>query len=240
MKRIILFFAIFVALEAAPCTDAIVGARRSATGVTLLWKNRDTSHRHNFVGKSRGPKYDFTALFNSDDTAMAEAWAGVNSAGFAIINSQSYNLAPDTATVADREGLVMARALGTCASVADFEALLDSLPRPLGVQSNFGVADAEGRAAWFETSDWAWRRYDVSPDSVAVRSNFSLSGLSGPGLGHDRYDEARRLLKDRPLISPGFLIDTVSLSGPIPRPSTSARIVVSTNGIEGRVAPTVL
>lgn len=226
----ILQIALLVPVVALCCTDAIVGAGRSATGVTLLWKNRDTSHRHNFVARAHGKKYDFTALFNAGDDALSEAWAGVNSAGFAIINSQSYNLAPDTASVADREGLVMAMALGQCATVADFEALLDSIARPMGVQANFGVADAQGNAAWFETSDWAWRRYDVESDSVDVRSNFSLSGLCGAGLGHDRYDEARRLLNDKSEISARFLTDTVSCSGPIPRKSTSAAIVVSTDG----------
>lgn len=232
------------ASQALGCTAAIVGAGRSTTGRPLLWKHRDTSHVQNFMARAQGARFGFTALFNAGDSTLREAWAGVNEAGFAIINTQSYNLAPDTASIADREGLVMAAALGQCAVVADFEALLDSMSRPMGVQANFGVIDSEGDAAWFETDDHGYIRFDVNADSVAIRTNFSCSGTCGAGLGRERHAAASSLLTDKALISPEALTDTVSCSFHphdgrkrftdqgqyIPRRSTSASIVISADG----------
>lgn len=86
------------------------------------------------------------ALYNGGDSLLAEAWMGLNDAGFAIMNTASYNLAPDTASVKDREGIVMRLALERCRTLDDFETLLDTLPRPLGVQANFGVLDASAPA----------------------------------------------------------------------------------------------
>lgn len=246
MKAFLLSLALVMAVPtgAGACTAAIVGANRSASGRPLLWKHRDSSSVENFVARSRGDRFEFTALFNAGDSAMREAWAGVNSAGFAVINTQSYNLAPDTASIADREGLVMARALGCCASVADFEALLSSLPRPMGVQANFGAIDASGAAAWFETSDHGFRRFDVCPDSVDIRTNFSCSGTCGEGLGRERYAAARALLGGAATVEPLLLTDTVSCSfwpdegraihedrgQYIPRRSTSASVVMMADG----------
>lgn len=227
------------------CTAAIVGGGRSVDGRTLLWKHRDTSSVQNFIARARGERFDFVALFNAGDSLLREAWAGVNSVGFAVINTQSYNLAPDTAVVADREGLVMAEALGRCRTIADFEALLDELPRPLGVQANFGVMQSDGTAAWFETDDWHWRRFDVDNDSIEIRTNFSCSGTCGQGLGRERYAAARTLLGRRDVVAPHSLTDTVSCSfypdealkqwidkgQYIPRRSTSASVVIEQGGV---------
>ena len=89
------------------------------------------------------------ALFNAGDVRLREAWVGFNEAGFAVMNTASYNLAPDTARVRDREGVIMARALATCRSVADFTSMLDSAIScgTMGVQANFGVVDAYGAGA---------------------------------------------------------------------------------------------
>ncbi len=247
MKYLVMMIAALVGavVDAGACTSAIVGARRSASGRVLLWKHRDTSHTQNFVARGHGSRYDFVALFNAGDSLLREAWAGVNSAGFAVVNTQSYNLAPDTATVADREGLVMAEALGRCASLADFEALLDSLPRPMGVQANFGVMDLAGNAAWYETGDHGYRKYDVADDSLVIRTNFSCSGSCGAGLGRERYAAATALLADRSDVTPALLTDTVSCSfyphdgrrsyedrgQYIPRYSTSASVVIEQGGV---------
>lgn len=247
MKTVLLsvVMAFCVWAEASGCTAAIVGAGRSSTGRVLLWKHRDTSAVQNFVARARGVRFGFTALFNAGDSALSEAWAGVNEAGFAIINTQSYNLAPDTASVADREGLLMAAALGRCGSVDDFESLLRSLPRPMGVQANFGVIDGSGAAAWFETDDHGFSRFDVGDDSVSVRTNFSCSGSCGEGLGRERYAAATALLGGRQEVWPELLTDSVSCSfypdeggvrfvdrgQYIPRRSTSASVVIQADGV---------
>ena len=86
---------------------------------------------------------------------------GNNETGFAVMNTASYNLAPDTAVYKDREGDVMTQALKECRVLADFESLLDRLPRPLGVQANFGAMDATGAAAYYETCDSGFVKFDV-------------------------------------------------------------------------------
>ncbi len=164
----------------------------------MLWKHRDTSCESNFV--EHVPPADghhgYIALFNAGDSLLSEAWIGVNDSGFAIMNTASYNLAPDTAAYKDREGALMTIALQTCSSVDDFSHLLRQLPKPLGVQANFGVVDSQGNGAFFETDDFKFRRYDLSdsPDGIIVRTNFSLSGDSTEGYGYIRYDNARHLI----------------------------------------------
>ena len=99
---------LFVAstLRVCGCTSAVVGAGATCDGRTLLWKHRDSGHPDNFVGRveATDSTMAYVALFNAGDTDMKEAWIGFNSAGFAVMNTASYNLAPDTAKVKDREG----------------------------------------------------------------------------------------------------------------------------------------
>ena len=123
------------------CTSLIAAGRATLSGRPLLWKHRYTSASNNFIARVEADSVSgaigFTALFNGGDSLLAEAWMGMNDAGFAIMNTASYNLAPDTAAVRDREGYVMSAALRCCQSVNDFELLLHELPKPLGVQANF-------------------------------------------------------------------------------------------------------
>lgn len=214
-KAAISLYLILMPLISLACTSMIVSADRSATGRPLLWKHRDTGAPGNFVERvaPRDGNFGFVALFNDGDSLLLEAWMGMNDAGFAIMNTASYNLAPDTASIKDREGLVMAEALRRCSSVSDFEALLQRLPKPLGVQANFGVIDAHGNGAYFETDDYSYTRYDLAdaPGGVLVRTNYSFSGNDTDGSGYIRYDNACHLIGDGP-ISPATLTEELSRS----------------------------
>ena len=244
--------AALIAAGAAACTSALIGANLTRNGHALLWKHRDSGFEQNFI--ERVARTDSTAgyvaLFNGGDSLLVEAWAGFNDRRFAIMNTASYNLAPDTARIKDREGLIISEALRRCATVGDFARMLDSLPRPLGVQANFGVIDGSGHGAYFETDDYGYRRYELTADSLLVRTNFSCSGTCGPGLGRVRYDNALDLFGphiDAGDFTPRLLTDTISRSfyhsghrrdamaegrpevedlDLIPRRSTSASIVV--------------
>lgn len=138
---------------------------------------------------------EFVGLVNGVDTMANEVWAGYNTSGFAIMNTASYNLKNDTSSLSDREGVVMKQALGECRTVEDFARLLYSLPRPIGVEANFGVVDALGGAAYFEVNSYEVFRYDVkdSPDGYLLRTNYSVSGRPNEGYGYIRYDNAARL-----------------------------------------------
>lgn len=191
LRLIVAVVALLGYVHSEACTSAIVSGKRSANGRALLWKHRDTDHENNFMAsvKSTVPgQYDYVALFNAGDSLLAEAWTGYNRAGFAIMNTASYNLRPDTASYKDKEGVVMTEALKMCASLADFENLLDRMPKPLGVQANFGVIDSAGDAAYYEVTDDTWRKYPMSDseDGVLVRTNYSYSGNSEDGYGYIR------------------------------------------------------
>lgn len=243
------------------CTSAIVSGKRSVNGRSLLWKHRDTDHQNNFVAavKAIDPaQYDYVALFNVGDTLLQEAWTGYNRAGFAIMNTASYNLRPDTATYKDREGAVMTEALKRCVTLSDFENLLDTMPKPLGVQANFGVMDSHGDGAYYEVTDDTWRKYPMSDsaDGVLIRTNYSYSGNDEDGFGYIREQNECHLLKsyEDKLFTPADFTenfsrsfyhslmgkDMLTESGTewlvdqdfIPRSSSSASIVIE-SGIEG-------
>ena len=202
------------------CTSAIIGGEASASGRILLWKHRDTGTEHSFVARVAPPAGEagmaYIALFNGGDSLLLEAWTGVNEAGFAVMNTASYNLAPDTARLRDQEGIVMARALRVCRDVASFDSILRCMPRPLGVQANFGCADASGHAAYFETCDTGFVRIDLlRPDTMIVRTNYSHSGVDDGGLGYIREASAEPLLAPmvrRGDVAPHAIFDSVSCS----------------------------
>lgn len=177
-----------------PCTSAVVSGRVTPDGRPLLWKHRDASDLNNRIVhfEAEGGKLEFVGLVNGVDTMANEVWAGYNTSGFAIMNTASYNLKNDTSSLSDREGVVMKQVLGECRTVEDFARLLDSLPRPIGVEANFGVVDALGGAAYFEVNSYEVFRYDVkdSPDGYLLRTNYSVSGRPNEGYGYIRYDNA--------------------------------------------------
>jgi len=217
--HIIILFILIGTVCADACTSMIVSSKASASGRPLLWKHRDTSADNNFLARVDGSdgEIGYVGLFNAGDSLFQEAWMGMNDRGFAIMNTASYNLAPDTAKFKDQEGHVMATALRRCVTVADFEALLAELPKPLGVQANFGVIDAEGGAAYFETDDYHWTRFDVddSPTGVLIRSNYSFSGEEGKGYGYIRYKTAGHLVSEAIItrsITPELLTENLSRS----------------------------
>ena len=199
-----------LAYDVSACTSAIVGREVSATGRLLLWKHRDTGFEDNFVARVEArdsSEFDFVALFNAGDSTLSEAWIGLNSAGFAVMNTASYNLVPDTAQYKDREGFLMAKALRRCGSLTDFEALLDSLLRPMGVQANFGAIDAFGAGAYYETCDTGYVKFPLADSEVLIRTNYSYSGVVDAGFGYIREQNARCLLA--PYIATGSVTPMV-------------------------------
>lgn len=209
--------AILSGLYSLACTSAIISGALTRDGRPILWKNRDTSHLVNYVAitEATDSTHAYVALYNSEDTIAAEAWIGYNDAGFAIMNTASYNLNHPADNWKDREGILMTKALAYCSTVDDFNNLLKSLPKPLGVEANFGVIDAYGNGGFFETDDLNFTFYPLdSQNPIVVRTNFSVSGGDG-GLGYVRYDNACHLLAPHIKnsdISPELLTDSLSRS----------------------------
>jgi hypothetical protein len=223
MIKLFSFLTIFIifSVNLHPCTTAIVSGRATDDGRPLLLKNRDADALQNRLVYFSEGKFRFVGLVNSEDKNNKEVWAGFNSAGFAIMNSASYNLkGNDTTKLADLEGVIMKLALSQCATLEDFENLLTGLPKPLGVEANFGVIDAQGGAAYYETNNFTFIKYDandpeVAPDGYLIRTNYSFSGTGNKGFGYIRYATAEKLFSDKfsnGKISYNFLISDVPRS----------------------------
>ncbi len=88
-------------------------------------------------------------------------------------------------------------ALTTCASVADFERLLDSTNiSGRRTRANFAVMDSSGVAKMIETGGNAYWVFDASsaPNGYVIRSNFSMMGKGFDGM--ERYNRSVKLISD--------------------------------------------
>lgn len=221
IASIIVLTALFLPADVVACTSAIIGADANPSGRPLLWKHRDTSNIDNKVEYVAGKngEYSYVALFNASDKKLAEAWMGMNDVGFAVMNTASYNIKDDKvpASKMDKEGIVMTKALKHCRTVDDFARLLETLPRPMGVEANFGVIDASGNGAYFETNNHSYKRFDLkdAENGVLVRTNYSHSGRPDEGFGFVREASACHILEPyikQKNIDPEVLTEVVSRS----------------------------
>lgn len=203
------------------CTSAIVGADLNPYGRPLLWKNRDTSASDNKVEYIPGKngEFSYVALFNATDSLLQEAWMGMNEYGFAVMNTASYNLKDDDIPEKemDKEGFLMSKALKICKTVDDFAILLDTIKKPMGVEANFGVIDAYGNGAYFETNNTRYTRFNLNdnPDNILVRTNYSYSGRENEGYGFIREANAKHLLSshiEKKEVTPEVLTEKLSHS----------------------------
>lgn len=204
MKQLLLLCAALCGLalggQANACTSVIISGKATPDGRPLMWKHRDTSSsRYNHIVFCDDRGYRFLGLANSP--ADGDIWTGTNEAGFAIMNTASYNLKDDDVEPMDGEGRLMRRALEVCRTTGDFEHFLDTLSRPMRVEANFGVIDAHGGAAYYETNNDRYYKQDVNdpalaPDGYLVYTNFSFHGRKDEGKGYIRYDSARKLFRD--------------------------------------------
>ncbi len=212
---------IVICPTADACTSAIISGRATRSGRPLLWKHRDTGIEWNHIEHLKGKRFAYTGLVNSDDKTRKEVWAGANERGFAIMNTASYNMKPDSLKyLPEREGEIMKQALGECANVAEFEEFLKKMPQPRALETNFGVIDAEGEAAYFEVWDYGYTKYDVNdsiqaPNGYIIRSNYSFSGVQDDGKGYIRYQNAEYLMHRAYAtgeLSAGWIFSSVSRS----------------------------
>lgn len=194
------------------CTTAVISGRATADGRPILWKNRDTkTGKHNEVVYLQKGKYKAIAVVNANN--YKTVWMGVNEAGFCIENSLSRDLQSKEQSKGPGNGSLMKRALETCATVSDFKELLDQTNASgRSTVANFGVIDAQGGAALFETGPKAYTFYDANDPQTApygyiVRSNFSMTANELPAnpdftrikkiYSADRYCQACSRLKSQ-------------------------------------------
>jgi len=194
------------------CTTAVISGRCTESGRPLLWKNRDTrSSSHNEVAHFDDGPISFVAVINANDRTTV--WMGVNEAGFCIENSLSKDLRNDKPRSGLGNGQFMKQALATCRTVDDFAELLQATDKTgRKTLANFGVIDADGGAAIFESGPTTHRMFDVNdpsvaPDGFLVRANFSATAndlpadppadLSSALYSSNRYCRAKVLLQQQ-------------------------------------------
>lgn len=173
------------------CTSVIVSGRVTKDGRPLIYKNRDTKTLSNMTLVVQGPRYRYLGLVNAEDTAPVSVWGGHNEAGFAIVNTAAYNLNGNGGDT-DGDGILIRKALGLCATLADFERLIDTVKKPMDVNSNFAVLDAQGGCAYYETGNYSFVKFDandtlVAPDGYLMRTNFGTTGNHKLDVGVERY-----------------------------------------------------
>ncbi|MBN2356378.1 peptidase C45, partial [candidate division KSB1 bacterium] len=179
------------------CTTAVISGAATVDGRPLLWKNRDSREGDNEVMFFRGPRYDFIGVINADDTS--QVWMGLNTAGFAIMNSESMDQEGDSA---DTEGFFMKKVLGICGTVDELEKALQlTNDTGRGTRANFGCIDAFGGCAFFEAGNHTYTRMNADDTTLTehgflVRANFSMTGYQEKGYGGWRFFRALDLLTD--------------------------------------------
>ena len=173
------------------CTSVIVSGRVTKDGRPMIFKHRDSGKVHNMMIVVQGQRYRYLGLVNAEDTTPVDVWGGHNEAGFGIINTAAYNLNGDGGDT-DGDGIFIRKALELCASLEDFERLLDTVKKPMDINSNFAVLDAQGGCAYYETGNYNYVKFDVNdpevaPDGYLMRTNFGTTGNHKLDQGVERY-----------------------------------------------------
>lgn len=198
-KTFTLIISLFIVNTLISCTTAVISGKYTNDGRPLIWKLRDSHSLENKMMYFNDGRYDYIGLVNSEDITGKEIWAGANSKGFSIMNSASYNVnLKDTTSKKDCEGYFMKLALQNCATLEDLENLLDTISKPRGLATHFGVIDARGGAAIYEVNNYTYTKFDANnseeaPNGYIIRTNFSFTGEKDTGYGFIRYQTAKEL-----------------------------------------------
>ena len=196
MKKILISLVVLAVMmtEVQPllaCTSVIVSGRVTKDGRPMIFKHRDSGNVHNMMLVVQGKKYRYLGLVNAGDTLPKDVWGGYNEAGFGIINTAAYNLNGNGGDT-DGDGILIRKALELCATLEDFERLMDTVKKPRDVNSNFAVLDAKGGCAYYETGNYKYVKFDVNdpavaPDGYLMRTNFGTTGNHKLDQGVERY-----------------------------------------------------
>ena len=200
MKKILLItIALFIGYTAICCTTAVISGKYTEDGHPMIWKLRDSDYFKNKMMYFNDGKYSYIGLINSEDLKGEQVWGGANSTGFSIMNSASFNVnIGDNTSKKDLEGFFMKLALQECATLEDFEQLLNNHPKPMGLASHFGVIDAKGGAAFYEVNNYTFTKFDANnpveaPNGYIIRTNFSFTGQKDVGYGFIRFQTAQEI-----------------------------------------------
>lgn len=199
MKHLLslLLLAVIGIWQANACTTAVISGKYTKDGRPMIWKLRDTESFENKMMYFTDGKYPYIGMINSNDEKGEQVWGGSNSAGFAIMNSASFNVnMKDTTSFKDQEGRFMKLALQECSSLEEFEQLIKERKKPMGLAAHFGVLDAYGNVAFYEVNNQTFTKFDANdsaqaPNGYILRTNHSFTGKKDIGYGFIRLQTAQ-------------------------------------------------
>lgn len=215
---LIMLFLFFGGYSTKACTSAIISGKVTLDGKPLMWKHFDNEKQLNkkVIFLTEG-KYSAMAVVNAGYKNNVNIWMGYNSAGFAIMSTDSGNLQDSIQIKNNQSGIFMKMALLSCASIEEFELFLKKYETPHNFRANIGVIDAFNRGVYYEIDNFNYMRYDVddTSDGYLIRTNYSMSGTPRKGHGYTRYNTANKLINRK--LSTGkmdihYLLDSVCLS----------------------------
>lgn len=201
--------------DASACTIAVVSGKGTPDKRPLLWKNRDkdgvewVNNEVKFFfndakQSSLDDNFGYIGIADADGpghgpTEDTNLWSGTNDHGFAICNSYAY---PTNPYFSSQNGPFMKKALMECKSVKDFHDFLIKWDEG-HLTANFGVIDAQGRAAIYEVyryedgknTVFLWECFDAddAEHGYIVRANYTQ--WEGGSTGNDRKQRAEALIE---------------------------------------------
>lgn len=212
--------------KAAACTAVVVSGKHNVSGRALMIKVRD-SDKVTDMKQFNGPKYAFfgqTANLDTPHEKIKGVVSGSNTAGLCVASLTPGKGFPlDTLKNKVSGGKLNFRALGTCANLAEFEAMVDEMLKSKYIVAHIAALDAGGHAAMYEIIGDRYVKYDaddpkVAPDGFRVMTNFTFAGDSALGHGQVRYDSTVEVMKSLPRTADGkFDLDPVSLMDAVTR-----------------------
>src|SRR6056297_3166431 len=163
---LVAFFPLLLQRRSLGCTTAVISGRATVDGRPILWKNRDTSNRHNEVAILTDGRYRVAAVINAGN--RKSVWMGVNEAGLCIENSLSKDLRSGEKTKGPGNGALIKSILQRCATVEQVRELLEETNESgRATDANFGVIDAHGGAALFEAGPASYVMFDANDPEIA-------------------------------------------------------------------------
>jgi len=139
-------------------------AQREECTTAVLGPTSTLSNRVVFVEEQ---PFAYLCLANADDPSGRRCFAGLNSEGFAIMNTVTYNLPEIAGEAKDLEGTIMADALRTCRTVEDFASYLEAnRGNHLGTLANFGVIDDLSAAVQVEPDEVLHEAFQGNLDAL--------------------------------------------------------------------------
>lgn len=193
------------------CTLSLVRADRTSDGRMLIWKNRDVSERNNVARLMQGDSFRFVGIGYGN--VSNEVWGGVNTAGFAVANSNAWNMEPLIDPPDD--GTIQTRALGRCNTLTQFRTILDETDTLNGGRTNpscFLAFDSSGAMSIFEAGRNDWWEFPLTsndPSGFLVRANYAyVADTTNNPLGFYRNSRARQFYQNA--VNAGLVpLDTV-------------------------------